>query len=88
MKWIFAFVALMLSFSASSQNPFEVKSERMEDKSVRIWAEKSFAGKITVALTFKKLENTSLYGDGIYTVGSANLNLERLRPIAADSQIG
>ncbi len=88
MKWIFAFVALMLSFSASSQNPFEVKSERMEDKSVRIWAEKSFAGKITVALTFKKLENTSFYGDGIYTVGSANLNLERLRPIDADSHIG
>lgn len=88
MKRIVTIVALLLSFSASAQKAFEVKSERLEDKSVRLWAEKSYVGKVTVALTFKKLENTSLYGDGIYTVESANLNLERLRPIDADSHIG
>lgn len=87
MKLIFTLVLLAISFSASAQKNFEIKTERQEDKSVRLWAEKDYAGKITVVLTFKNLENAYYNDDGLYVVGTSATNLVRLRPLNDDEHI-
>ena len=79
MKWRFTLVALLFCAVAVAQGSLEVKAEREEDNSVRIWADKTRAGKCTVVLKFRSLNNCANYGDGIYTVAGGSENLVRLK---------
>ena len=87
MKWRFTLVALLFCAVAAAQGSLEVKAEREEDNSVRIWADKTRAGKCTVVLKYRSLNNCANYGDGIYTVAGGSENLVLLRPINSEKQI-
>lgn len=87
MRWKFALVAMFACATALAQRSVTVDTKRLEDKSVQFTAVKDYPGRATVALTFKRLVNSNVYDDGIFTVGTSQVNLLRLRPLDTQKHI-
>lgn len=81
-------ILFMPDIVSGQKKPFQIKSERKDDKSVVFSFEKNFPGSVHVIIEFKMLENSSGKRTVTKSVKGYSGNLFTLKPLNSDRGIG